>query len=256
MKRIRVIPVLLMQRGGLVKSVAFKNHQYIGDPVNAVKIFNDKEVDEIVILDIAASAEKRGPDIALVQSLTGEAFMPLAYGGGITHLDQVKKLIHAGVEKVILNSSALVNPALVSEAAKWLGSQGVVVSIDTKKNSWGRYAVYAANGSKNTGRDPVEFACQMEAAGAGEILLQQIDRDGSFAGYDAAIISKLSRQLSIPVIAAGGAASLKDFKIAATAGASAVAAGSMFVLKPPHRAVLISYPTQDELINGFFSQIS
>ena len=152
MKRIRVIPVLLIQKGGLVKSVRFKQHQYIGDPINAVKIFNEKEVDEMVILDISASQEKRSPDFKKIKELAGEAFMPLAYGGGISKLDEIKELINAGVEKVVVNYAAIKNPALITEAAKWAGSQSVVVSIDVKKNIWGKYKLYSKNGSENTDR--------------------------------------------------------------------------------------------------------
>src|SRR5689334_6323291 len=148
MKRIRVIPVLLLQKGGLVKSVRFKDHKYVGDPINAVKIFNEKEVDEIVVLDISATAEKRPPNISQVRDIASEAFMPLAFGGGITNIDEIKSLITCGVEKVVLNTSAYKNPTLIGEAAKWVGSQSVVVSIDVKKNMWGKYKVYIQNGSK------------------------------------------------------------------------------------------------------------
>jgi len=255
MKRIRVIPVLLIQKGGLVKSVKFKHHQYIGDPINAVKIFNDKEVDEIVVLDISATAEKRPPDWLQIKNLAEEAFMPLGYGGGITKLDEVKRLISMGVEKIILNQGALSNLSLVREAANWAGSQSVVVSMDVKKNTWGKYFVYAQNGSKKTNFEPVAFAKQAEAAGAGEILLQHIDRDGTFKGFAPDLIEAVSREVNIPIVAAGGAGSVEDFKQAILAGASAVAAGSMFVLQRPHRAVLISYPSQEELKTNLFSQI-
>ena len=147
MKRIRVIPTLLIKNGGLVKSIKFKNHKYVGDPINAVKIFNEKEVDEIVILDISVTAEKREPDFKRIAELTSEAFMPLAYGGGITKLDEIKKLINTGVEKVIINSAAFVNKKLIEDAAKYVGSQSIVVSIDVKRNIWGKYKVYAGNGS-------------------------------------------------------------------------------------------------------------
>jgi len=256
MRRIRVIPILLIQNGGLVKSVKFRNHQYIGDPINAVKIFNEKEVDEIAILDISASAEKRPPSRQLIKNLTGEAFMPLAYGGGVTRLDEVKDLIQMGVEKIIFNSSARNNPALIEEAAKWAGSQSIVVSIDVKKTIWGKYRVCSHNGLKTTGTDPLVFAKQMESAGAGEILLQEADRDGTFEGFDFSIIEMISRHINIPLVAAGGAGSIEDFKKAIHAGAAAVAAGSMFVLQRPHRAVLISYPSQEILKTQLFSQLS
>ncbi len=248
MRRIRVIPVLLIQNGGLVKSIRFKKHQYVGDPINAVKIFNEKEVDEIVILDISASRERRPPNIQQISELAGEAFMPLAYGGGITTLDQIKKILYEGAEKVVLNTTALDNPQLLIEAARQFGNQSIVVSIDVKKNWLGQYKVYRNNGQKNTGLNPEELAKQMEEAGAGEIMLNSIDRDGTFEGFDLNVISRVTQAVGIPVIACGGASEINDFYCAISgAGASAVAAGSMFVFQLPHRAVLISYPAQEAL---------
>jgi len=247
MKRIRVIPVLLIHNRGLVKSVKFKDYKYVGDPINAVRIFNEKEVDELAILDIDASAENRVPDIERIEEIVSEAFMPIAYGGGITTTDQAKKILSAGVEKLILNRSAVKNPVLVSEIAKQFGSQSVVVSIDYKRNLFGRQGVYIENGKTNSGLDPLAFARLMEEAGAGEIMLNSIERDGSFSGYDLEMIEKISHSINIPMIAVGGAASLSDFKEAVQHGASAVSAGSMFVFQRPHRAVLISYPSQQEL---------
>ena len=252
MFRPRVIPVLLLKDKGLVKSRKFDNHLYIGDPINAVKIFNEKEVDELVILDISATASKRGPDFKKIADLTSEAFMPLGYGGGISKMEEVKLLISIGVEKVILNSIALEDPSFVHKAAGYVGSQSIVVSIDVKRNIWGKYKVYAGNGSKNTNLDPISFAMAMEAAGAGEILLNSIDRDGTFGGYDEDLIKMVSSSISIPLVAVGGASSVDDFKKAIHAGASAVAAGSMFVFQRPHRAVLISYPSQEELKNEVY----
>lgn len=255
MRRIRVIASLLINNGGLVKSIKFKNYTYVGDPINAVKIFNEKEVDEIVILDISAARDNRPPNINQVKEIASEAFMPLGYGGGITKLQEIKELINAGVEKVILNISAFKNPGLISEAAKFIGSQSIVVSIDVKKNIWGKYKVYINNGSKNTNIDPVAFAKQMEQAGAGELLLNAIDRDGTFGGYDIELISLICSNVSIPVVAIGGASTVNDFAQAVQAGASAVAAGSMFVFQRPHRAVLISYPSQKELTEKLFTRI-
>src|SRR6185295_9607110 len=190
MKRIRVIPVLLIHNRGLVKSVKFKDYKYVGDPINAVRIFNEKEVDELAILDIDASAENRAPDIERIEEIVSEAFMPIAYGGGITTTDQAKKILSAGVEKLILNRSAVKNPVLVSEIAKQFGSQSVVVSIDYKRNLFGRQGVYIENGKTNSGLDPLAFARLMEEAGAGEIMLNSIERDGSFSGYDLEMIEK------------------------------------------------------------------
>lgn len=256
MKRIRVIPSLLVQDGGLVKSIRFNNHFYVGDPINSVKIFNEKEVDEIVILDISATLKNRPPNMEMIRELTSEAFMPLGYGGGITKLEEINELILAGVEKVILNTQAFVNPQLVSDAAKYVGSQSVVVSIDVKKNVWGKYKVYVRNGTVNTGIDPVEYSKKMETAGAGELLLNVIDRDGTYAGYDNELISLVSSSVNIPLVTVGGASSVEDFVNAVKAGASAVAAGSLFFFQRPHRAVLISYPSSRELKEKLFSQIN
>ncbi|MBS1490481.1 MAG: imidazole glycerol phosphate synthase subunit HisF [Bacteroidetes bacterium] len=254
MKRIRVIPALLMQQGGLVKSIRFKDHKYVGDPINAVKIFNEKGVDEIVLLDRSASG--KGPDLVKIQEIAGEAFMPMGYGGGITQLSQIQQLIAGGIEKVILNTSTFTHPQLVTDGARYVGSQSIVVSIDVKKNWLGKYKVYVANGTKNTGTDPVEQAKKMEQAGAGEILLTSIDRDGTFEGYDTELLAAVCRAVSIPVVAAGGAGSLVHFSEAIARGASAVAAGSFFVFQRPHRAVLISYPSETELKETVFSHIN
>jgi imidazole glycerol-phosphate synthase subunit HisF len=256
MKRIRVIPALLIQDGGLVKSIKFKDHKYVGDPINAVKIFNEKEVDEIVILDISATAEKKAPNILVIKEIASEAFMPLGYGGGITKLQEIKELITAGVEKIVLNTSAFENPKLVSEGAAYVGSQSIVVSIDVKKNLWGKYKVFVKNGSKNTDIDPVEYAKQMQKAGAGELFLNSIERDGTFGGYDTELIRSVAKAVDIPVVAIGGAAEVEDFAKAVQSGASAVSAGSMFVFQRPHRAVLISYPAQKELKEKLFLQVN
>ena len=247
MKRIRVIPALLLHNRGLVKSLRFKDYKYVGDPINAVRIFNEKEVDELAIIDIDASRENREPDISKIEEIVSEAFMPIAYGGGITSTDQVKRILSVGVEKVILNRAAVKNPSLIREIANRFGSQSVVVSIDYKKNIFGKYGVYIENGKTKTGIDPVSFARQMEEAGAGEILLNSIERDGTFSGYDLEMIEKIAHLINIPMIAAGGASALSDFKRAVQYGASAVSAGSLFVFKRPHRAVLISYPSQEDL---------
>jgi imidazole glycerol-phosphate synthase subunit HisF len=256
MRRIRVIPTLLIQNGGLVKSVKFKNHKYVGDPINAVKIFNEKEVDELVILDISATEERRGPSIAFIQDIISEAFMPLGYGGGIRSLDGIKRLAFAGVEKFVLNTTAFTNPQLISDAAKNVGSQSVVVSVDVRRKMFGGYAVYIENGKRNIGLDPVTYCKRMESAGAGEILLNSIDRDGTYGGYDLHIIKEVTSAVNIPVVVIGGASDVDDFREAVSSGASAVAAGSMFVYQRPHNAVLISYPDQKKLSEKFFTKIS
>ena len=214
---VRVIPSLLISNGGLVKSVQFKDYKYIGDPINAVKIFNEKEVDEIAIVDIDATRNNRPPNIEKIQEIANEAFMPLSYGGGITKIDEIKSLFYNGVEKVIINKSAHTKPALITQAAKIFGSQSVVVSIDVRKHWMSGYKVYTDNGKKDTKLKPEEFAKQMEDLGAGEILLNNIDLDGTFQGYDIALIEKVSSSISIPLVALGGAANLNDFKLAVKA---------------------------------------
>ena len=253
LKRIRVIPCLLLHAGGLIKSVKFKDYKYVGDPINAVKIFNEKEVDELAIIDIDATKERRPPDIKKIAEIVSEAFMPIAYGGGITRIEEVKQIMHNGVEKVIFNKSAVVNPALVTETAGQFGSQSVVVSIDVKKTLFRGKKVFTDNGRHNTGLEPVSFAIKMEEMGAGELLLNSIECDGSFKGYDLPLIQAVASAVNIPVIAIGGAASVNDFRLAVENGASAVSAGSMFVFQRPHRAVLISYPSQGELKEKLFN---
>jgi cyclase len=255
MRRVRVIPSLLVQNGGLVKSVRFKDHIYVGDPINAIRIFNEKEVDEIIIQDISATAEKRGPAMEMIRNFASEAFMPLGYGGGVTKLGEIDQLISSGVEKVILNTSAFRNPDLVRQGANYCGSQSIVVSIDVRKNFFGRSRVYIRNGQTTTGLDPIEFAKKMEDLGAGELIVNSVERDGTYRGYDTALLRTVSDAVKIPVVAVGGAGAVPDFVDAVTHGASAVAAGSMFVFQRPHRAVLISYPSQQELKENLFSKI-
>jgi cyclase len=255
MARIRVIPVLLLKKGGLYKSVKFRDHKYVGDPINAVKIFNEKEVDELVILDTDATKEGRAPNIKQISEIAGEAFMPVGYGGGITSIEQAKRILFEGIEKVVFNTSAIGDPDLISEAARQFGSSSVVVSIDVKKDWLGRYKAFSKSGSVNTGMDPLQLARRMQESGAGEIFLTSIDRDGTYTGYDLALVKSIAGKLSIPVIICGGASSVEDFKPAIDSGASAVAAGSMFVFQRPHNAVLINYPSQQELKGKLYSLI-
>ena len=238
----RVIPCLLLRNGGLVKTLRFSEPKYVGDPINAVRIFNDKEVDELVFLDIGASASGAGPNFELLADIASEAFMPFAYGGGITNIEQIKRLYALGIEKVILNTVVADNPALVAEAASLAGSSGVVVSIDVRRNWLGKYTVCVASGARDLKCDPVVYAQEMERLGAGEILINSIDRDGSMQGYDLELIRRVATAVSVPVVAVGGAGALHHFREAVDNGASAVAAGSMFVFHGKHRAVLITYP--------------
>lgn len=244
----RVIPCLLLMDGRLVKTIQFKNPNYVGDPINIVRIFNTKEVDEIVFLDISATPNHRGPDFELIKEIASECFMPLAYGGGITELDQAKKLFNIGVEKIILNSSAAVNPDLIERLSDKFGSQSIIVSIDIKKNLFGRYHVYTRCGKQKQARSPLDYALAMQAKGAGEILLTSINQDGKMNGYDIAAIKQITSQLAIPVIACGGAGSIADFSQAVKqGGASAVAAGSLVVYQGKNRAVLTKFPKREEL---------
>jgi len=239
MRRIRVIPTLLMEGGGLVKTVRFKERKYVGDPINTVKILNDKEVDELVLLDIGATREGKSPDIARITEVAGECFMPLAYGGGITKLSQIKDILNAGVEKVILNTAFIKTPELVNEAASIYGSQSIVVAIDVKKSLFGGYRVMISGGKKKTSLEPVSAAKLAVEKGAGEILINCIDQDGLMAGYDTELIRSIAEAVPVPVIACGGAGKVEDFVTAVKEGkASAVAAGAFFVFKGPHRAVL------------------
>lgn len=247
MLNVRVIPCLLLRNGGLVKSVRFKNHKYIGDPINAVRIFNDKESDELTFLDIGARASGTGPNFSLLADIAAEAFMPFSYGGGIRNIADVKTLYSIGVEKVIFNAVAHEDPALVARTAEFAGSSGVVVSIDVKRSLLGRYSVFIRNGVKDTSADPVTFAKRMEALGVGEILLNSINRDGTMEGYDLELVSRVANAVSIPIVAVGGAGNMQHFKESVRSGASAVGAGSMFVFHGPHRAVLITYPTHAQI---------
>jgi cyclase len=248
MLKTRVIPCLLLKGQGLVKTVKFKNPKYVGDPMNAVKIFNEKEVDELALLDIDATVGGKRPQIKLISEIASECFMPLSYGGGLRHLDDLKTIFNLGVEKVVINSYAIENPAFVEEAAELYGSQSIVVAIDVKKNLSGDYGVFTQGGKRKTNLHPIEHAMEMERLGAGEIFLNSIDRDGTMDGYDIELIKKVTQSVSIPVIACGGAGKIEDFVEAVKkGGASAVAAGSMFVFHGKHRAVLITYPSIQEL---------
>lgn len=247
----RVIPVLLLKNNGLVKGVNFKNHKYVGDPINAVKVFNEKEVDELVFLDIEASLIGKKPNFDLISNIASQAFMPFAYGGGINKISDIEKLFSLGVEKIILNTTATKNLSFIKEASSIVGAQSIVVSIDVKKSLFGKYVVYSHSGTKNTGLDPLEFSRQVEDAGAGEIILCSIDREGTGLGYDLELINKLSGAVGIPTVVSGGASSIDDFKSAIFAGASAVAAGNIFTFYGKHKAVLIDYPSFDDLENVF-----
>lgn len=244
----RVIPCLLLRKAALVKTIKFKDPGYVGDPINAIKIYNEKEVDELIFLDITATIEKRKPPFKIISEIASECFMPVAYGGGVRSLEDVKEIFSLGIEKVSLNSYAVENPDFVSAVADKFGNQSVVVSIDAKKTLWGSYKVYTHGGRNATNLDPVQLAVQMEKRGAGELLINSIDKDGTMSGYDVDLIKKVSSAVSIPVIACGGAGKLEDFAVAVKqGGAAGVAAGSMVVYHGRNRAVLINFPTRAEL---------
>lgn len=248
MLKTRVIPVLLLQDGGLVKGERFKKHRYVGDPINAVRIFNEKEVDELAFLDISARANRQEPDYRLIEDVASEAFMPIAYGGGVNSVSQVERLFRSGVEKVIINTHFFIQPELIKDCSRIAGSQSIVVSMDVKKSFFGRYEVYTHNASRKTGLDPVTYAKKAEAMGAGELVLTSIHREGTAKGYDLDLIKQVSNAVSIPVIAQGGAASLADFNVAVrSAKASAVAAGAFFTFHGKHKAVLLTYPSYNDL---------
>ncbi|MBN1975158.1 MAG: imidazole glycerol phosphate synthase subunit HisF [Sedimentisphaerales bacterium] len=245
----RIIPCLLLHRGGLVKTMCFKKPRYVGDPINAVKIFNEKEVDELILLDIDATVENREPDYEMIEDIVSEAFMPVCYGGGIKTVDQMSRLFSLGVEKVSISSSAVKNPSLVKDASSHFGGQSVIVTLDVKKiGLLRRYSVVSHNANHNRGLDPVETAVRMEKMGAGELVINSVDEDGRMQGYDENLVKLISAVLNIPVVALGGAGSLNDLlTVVKKSGASAAAAGSLFVFKSVRRGVLINYPTQHEL---------
>jgi len=248
MLKARVIPSLMLKGNRLVKTVKYDNDLYIGDPLNAIRIFNEKEVDELIILDILASTESKGPPIKLIREIASECFMPLCYGGGIRSIEDISEILNAGVEKVAINTHAIENPQFVKMAAEAFGSQSIVISLDVKINKKGRYEVFTRRGKQPTGLDTIDWVILMQEMGAGEIILNAIDRDGTLQGYDIDLIRAVTSAVSIPVIASGGAGNLSHLVEAIDyGGASAVAVGSMFVLHGKHRAVLISYPSPQEL---------
>jgi cyclase len=248
----RVIPCLLLRHKALVKTVQFKNPSYVGDPANTVRIFNEKEVDELVLLDITAGAEGRRPNFKLIGAIAGECFMPLAYGGGITDIDDLRELFRLGVEKVLINSAAVACPELIREAAHRFGSQAVVGSVDVRRSWLGRYEVYIRGGTQRTRQDPVTYVTRLVELGVGEVLLTSIDQDGMMSGYDLDLLKRVSSAVRVPVIASGGAGSITDLVQAVQfGGASAVSAGSLFVYQGRNRAVLINFPTRQELETAF-----
>lgn len=248
----RLMPCLLMSNGALVKTVRFKNPVYVGDPVNAVRIFNQKEVDELVLLDIEATTHHRGIDYETLEKVVSECFMPICYGGGVNTLEDMRRLFNLGVEKISLGAAAFENPDLIRQASAEFGNQAIVVTLDVKKGLLGGYSVRTHQGKKDTRSDPVEAAQDMEKLGAGEILLNSIDRDGTWSGFDLKLIREVTRAVGLPVIACGGAGSLQDVRSAVSeGGASAVAIGSMAVFQGKDLGVLIKFPTRKDQETAF-----
>ena len=250
MLRPRIIPCLLVHQGGLVKTVEFKDHKYVGDPINAVKIFNEKEADELVVLDIDATVNGVEPDYRMIANLAAECRMPLCYGGGVRTPEQAKKIIGLGVEKVAMSAAAVEDATLVTRIAGAVGRQSVVVVLDVRKKTGlfaKGYEVFTHNGKKPTKADPFELAQRMQAAGAGEIVINSIDRDGQMKGYDLALAARMRQELRIPLTFLGGAGSHQDIgALLGECGVVGASAGSLFVFKGPYRAVLINYPNPEQ----------
>lgn len=244
----RVIPCLLLHKGGLYKTVKFKNPTYIGDPINAIKIFNEKEVDELMFFDIDATAQNREPNYKMIEDIASECFMPLSYGGGIKNIEQMQKIYALGVEKISLSASAVLNLELIKKAASLFGNQSIIVTIDVKKDFWGKKKVFINNGKKNTKIDVIEFIKKVESLGAGEIVINSIDNDGMMNGYDIELLKEIKSNTKVPIIALGGAGNLLHIQdVIKEAKVDAVSAGSMFVYKGALKGVLINYPTYKQI---------
>lgn len=247
MLRPRIIPCLLVHDKGLVKSVHFKQHKYVGDPINAVRIFNEKEVDELMVIDIDATVENREPDYVMIERLAAECRMPLCYGGGVKTVEQAQKIFSLGVEKIAISSAVFDDLSLIQRMGEKVGTQSVVVVLDVKKKLLGGYEVYTHNGKKKTGKNPVEFAAELEKLGVGEIVINSIDHDGQMKGYDLDLIGKIREVITIPMTVLGGAGTLSDIGLLIKKfGIIGASAGSLFVFKGIYKAVLINYPTRVE----------
>jgi len=244
----RVIPCLLLRNGGLVKTLKFADAKYVGDPINAIRIFNDKEVDELMVLDITASKDKKEPNYSLIEQFASECFMPLTYGGGIKTMEQAQRLFNSGIEKICLQTAVLDDLSLVNSLSDKWGSSSILVSIDVKRNWMGQPKLYSAAMGKTLDKKWTDYMLEVVKAGAGEIVLNAVDKDGTMKGMDTELIKEAAKILSVPLVAVGGVGNLADIKAAVDAGANAVSAGAFFVFQGPHRAVLITYPKYNELI--------
>ncbi len=254
MLRSRIIPCLLIHDGGLVKTINFKNPKYVGDPINAVRIFNEKQVDELMVIDIDASVTGSEPNFERIRQMAAECRMPLCYGGGVSTVSHAAGIIALGVEKIAISSAAIRNPAIISQIAKAVGNQSVVAVIDYKRGLFGKTSVYIHNGKQIIKADPISLAKEFEERGVGEIVLNSIDLDGTMKGYDIDFAHKVRDAISIPMTVMGGAGSHEDVrKLVNSFGLIGAAAGSLFVFKGKYRAVLINYPTESEkelILNG------
>jgi cyclase len=251
--RTRVIPVLLLKDESLVKTVQFGKYGYIGDSINTCRIFNELEVDELCFLDISASKERKEPDYKILQEISNECFMPLSYGGGVFNFEQAEKIFKIGFEKIIINSASFTHSGLIGEIAKVYGSQAVVVAVDVKKNFWGKYEVFGVSGTVNHKKNPVDWVKEVESLGAGEILLTSIDREGTWKGFDVELVRKITDTTTLPVIAHGGAGSVKHIEEVVKMGnASAVALGSMVVYQKQGLGVLVNFPDRKILEQTLF----
>lgn len=247
MLRKRIIPILLLKEGGLVKGVQYKNHRYVGDPINAVKIFNDKNADELIFLDIGATSDSKSVDVNLVESIADYSYVPFTVGGGISDINQIKKLLLAGAEKVALNSSSITNPNFIRDASNFFGSSSIVVSIDIGRDWLGREKIFFRNGQKKTNKRILDWVKKVEELGAGELLVNSISRDGTMKGYDLILTEKIASRVKIPVIASGGAGTINHISdVLKKTQASAAAAGSLFVFHGKKNAVLINYPSVED----------
>jgi len=247
MLRPRIIPSLLIQNNGLVKTINFKNPKYVGDPINAVKIFNEKEVDELSIFDIDATVKGLEPNFSLIERIVNQSRMPICYGGGVKTVEQAQRIFGLGVEKIALSSSAIQNPKLITQIAHRVGAQSVIVVLDIKKKLFGGYEVYTHNGKNATGINPFKFIEEAQLLGAGEIVINSIDQDGVMKGFDMSLIDKAREKSSLPMTVLGGAGNLEDIKkVIDKHKIIGVAAGSLFVFKGKYKAVLINYPNKSE----------
>ena len=254
----RLTPMLLVREKGLVKTTNFKDHKYVGDPLNAVRIFNEKRVDEIIVVDIDATVKNKDPDFQMIENIASECRMPLCYGGGITNVEQAVKILSLGVEKVSLSSAAISNPALIEAISKKVGSQSVIVTLDVKRKRFGGLTVCTHNGTISTKLDPVDLAVKFQNLGAGELILNSIDRDGTMSGYDLKLIADVKKHVKLPMTLIGGCGSFKDIEaLHSQEGLIGAGAGSFFVFQGKYRAVLISYPDKEireSIFNKFNSK--